>query len=321
MGLLSVGNIGPIDNGKSNIGQTGKIDLEKINTVFQDRIAHHSEPSDNSNADKYADFNSAVKHSPIKNKFMSEADLKNLGYTPTPGIKLVKDENGKLTSVQDPNSQLMDMNGGLHYENKKTGETIRVCEFEHAVEYRKDGMKHTQWYDDNGNPKGGMVVIQNKDGSSVEYHYENDINGNKFLTSVKQNEAENKAPKDFNGALEQSTLGAKFQTPEDLEAQGWVKEPYMDKNGGIYYKNPETGATIRVMEARLFGEGKTLTFKTDNMSHFVEYDDNGNETGGTVQVKLDDNTIKVYDYSVDMNGNKFIKSEEIVHQDYLSDYE
>ena len=169
--------------------------------------------------------------------------------------------------------------------------------------------------------KNQIETSKNKDGSSVEYHYENDINGNKFLTSVKQNEAENKAPKDFNGALEQSTLGAKFQTPEDLEAQGWVKEPYMDKNGGIYYKNPETGATIRVMESRLFGEGKTLTLKTGNMSHFVEYDNNGNETGGTVQVKLDDNTIKVYDYSVDINGNKFIRSEEIVHQDYLSDYE
>lgn len=209
MGLLSVGNIGPMDNGKSNIGQTGKIDLEKINTVFQDRIAQHSEPSDNSNADKYSDFNSAVKHSPIKNKFMSEADLKKLGYTPTPGTMLIEDENGKLKTVPDPDNQLMDMNGGLYYENKKTGESIRVCEFEHAVEYRKDGMKHTQWFDDNGNPKGGMVVVENDDGSSIEYHYENDINGNRFITSVKtiQDDTQTHYHNDLNTAADEPNDG------------------------------------------------------------------------------------------------------------------
>lgn len=321
MGFLSVGGVGPTDNGPSSVGQAGKIDTEKLKPLFQDRLGQHSEPVDNSNADNYDDFNSAIKHSPIKNKFMSKDDLTKLGYTPTPGIKLVKDENGKLTSVQDPNSQLMDMNGGLYYENKKTGESIRVCEFERAVEYQKDGMKHTQWFDDNGKPKSGVIVIENKDGSTVEYRYENDISGNKFLTSVQKKESANKRPTSFNDALNVSTLGDKFQTPEDLEAQGWVKEPYMDKNGGVYYKNPETGASIRVMESRLFGEGKTLTLNTENMSHFVKYDDNGNETGGIVQIKQDDGSIKVYNYSVDINGNRFVKSEESSNQDYFSAYE
>lgn len=316
MGLLSIGGIGPMDNGRSKVEQTGKIDLEKLNTIWNNRVSQQSEAVDASNADSYADFNSAIKQSPIKGKLINQTDLEKLGYT-------LKGIDGKWMESSVPGIMQMDKSGATYYENKKTGEEISINNngLYTSVVYTKGNIVHEQRFDKTRKPKGGEVILKNKDGSSVEYHYENDINGNKFLTGVKKKEAENKAPKDFDSALKVSTLGAKFQTPEDLEAQGWVKEPIMDKNGGIYYKNPETGATIRVMESRIFGEGKTLTLNTDNMSHFVEYDDNGKETGGIVQVKQDDGSIKVYEYAVDINGNKFIKSEEISHQDYFSAYE
>ena len=57
------------------------------------------------------------------------------------------------------------------------------------------------------------------------------------------------------------------------------------------------------------------------MSHFVTYDDNGKETGGVVQVKQQDGSIKVYNYDVDIEGNKFIKSVNISQDDYFADYE
>ena len=75
------------------------------------------------------------------------------------------------------------------------------------------------------------------------------------------------------------------------------------------------------MNPRLFGEGKSLTYENKNMSHFVTYDDSGKETGGIVQIKQPDGTIKVYKYDVDIEGNKFIKSVKTSEYDYFAEYE
>ena len=45
------------------------------------------------------------------------------------------------------------------------------------------------------------------------------------------------------------------------------------------------------------------------------------QTGGVVQVKQQDGSIKVYNYDVDIEGNKFIKSVNISQDDYFADYE
>lgn len=321
MGFLSVGNIGPLDGQNHNIGKIENVNQEKLNSVFGNKVSQNQVQSDNDKAKSYAEFNSLLKQSPVKNHFLNESDLTKLGYKPTAGVKLVQGDDGQLTSEPDPDSQLMDSNGGLYYGNDKTGGSIRVCEFERSVEYKQGNMSHTQWFDDKGKPSGGMLVVTNKDGSTVEYRYENDINGNKFLTGIKKQEAENKYPADFNNALQETTLGSKFQTQSDFETQGWEKLPHLDMNGGIYYKNPQTGEKVRIMDQRLFGEGKTLTMTTDTMSHFAMYDNDGKETGGTIQVKQDDGKIKAYHYSVDIDGNKFIQSEEILNEDYFVDYE
>ena len=50
-------------------------------------------------------------------------------------------------------------------------------------------------------------------------------------------------------------------------------------------------------------------------------DDKGKETGGIVQVKQQNGSIKVYEYDVDIEGNKFIKSVTTSELDYFADYE
>lgn len=318
MSLISIGNIGPLDDRNVRIGRLGDVKQEKINTVWGGKHSVQTEQADSSNTDKYNEFKSLIKDSPIRNKSLSEKDLLAQGYKPKAGIKIVRDENGKLTSVPDEEHPLIDMNGGKYYINEKTGEEVRICEFENSNTYTKGDVTQTQFFDENGNPSGGKVVVKGKDGINTEYRYETDINGNKFLTGVKQ---ENRYPADFSTALKESSLGDKFQSPKDLEAQGWVKESYMDMNGGVYYRNPKTGDTVRVMEKRLFGEGKTLSVKTDKMAHFAKYDDDGNETGGIVQVKQDDGSIKIYKYTVDQDGVKSITSEEMSDLDYFAAYE
>lgn len=129
--------------------------------------------------------------------------------------------------------------------------------------------------------------------------------------------------REFNKALEDTSLGDKFLSGDKLEAKGYKKEEYFDKNGGYYYTNTKTGETIRVMSRRLFSPDiqSTMQSETDKMSHFVIYDSNGNATGGKLQVKQPDGSIKVYDYGVDINGNKFIKSIEVHNDGRFSCYE
>lgn len=125
--------------------------------------------------------------------------------------------------------------------------------------------------------------------------------------------------KEFDNSVNNSVLGGKFLSEKDLFKQGFTKSKFMDMNGGVYYE--KNGESIRVMNPRLFGEGKSLTYKNKNMSHFVTYDDRGKETGGIVQIKQPDGTIKVYKYDVDIEGNKFIKSVKTSEYDYFAEYE
>ena len=125
--------------------------------------------------------------------------------------------------------------------------------------------------------------------------------------------------KDFNNALKDSPVGNKFLDAKTLETQGWVKEPIMDMNGGIYYKNPETGAKVRVQEDSHFR--KSNTYQTKEMNHFVRYNDDGKPAGGVVQIKQSDGSIKVYEYETDVSGNKFIKSVKTSEFDYFADYD
>jgi len=329
--MLKIGWVDPMNNKGGNINQVQATVSGKMEPVFTERLAsaHNSEGAsdDKAQINNYTKFKSLTKDSPIGNKFLTASDAARYGFKPAAGIKLQKGADGKLISVPDPNSQLMDMNGGLHYTNEKTGETLRICEFERSLEYTKGNTTQTQWFDENGKPSGGMVTVKDeKTGEITEYRYENDIDGNQFITGVKvKSEKPVSGKKDdktaFQDAFKESVLTNKFLSPQDLEAKGWKKESYMDMNGGQYYTDPATGATVRVMPSRIFGEGKTMSVKTENMAHFAEYDNNGKETGGIVQIRQGDGSIKVYDYSIDVDGNKFIKSVKTSDLDYFADYE
>ena len=146
---------------------------------------------------------------------------------------------------------------------------------------------------------------------------------NSIMTEQKpigaNNQTINDKYKEFDNAVNNSFLGTKFLAENDLLKQGYKKSAMMDMNGGIY--NEKNGERVRVVNNRLFGNGKSLTYTNKNMSHFVTYDDNGKETGGVVQVKQQDGSIKVYNYDVDIEGNKFIKSVNISQDDYFADYE
>ena len=130
---------------------------------------------------------------------------------------------------------------------------------------------------------------------------------NSIMTEQKpigaNNQTINDKYKEFDNAVNNSFLGTKFLAENDLLKQGYKKSAMMDMNGGIYYE--KNGERVRVVNNRLFGNGKSLTYTT----------------GGVVQVKQQDGSIKVYNYDVDIEGNKFIKSVNISQDDYFADYE
>lgn len=329
--MLKIGWVDP-SNANSGSKPVQVASASKMDPVFTERLvsAHEADDAsaDEKQVDNYIKFKSLIKGSPIGNKFLTKADAAHSGFKPAPGLELKRGADGKLISVPDPNSQLMDDNGGLHYINEKTGEALRICEFERSLEYTKGNTTQTQWFDENGKPAGGIVTVKDpKTGEITEYRYENDIDGNQFITSVKVKSGKpaDSGKKDDKIALQEAfketVLTDKFLSPKALEAKGWKKESYMDMNGGQYYTDPKTGATVRVMPSRLLGEGKSMSVRTENMAHFAKYDDNGQETGGVVQIKQDDGTIKVYDYGVDVDGNKFIKSVKTSEHDYFAEYE
>ena len=133
--------------------------------------ANRSDKSDLGNkevlqSNNYKEFNSLMRKSKLSNSFLKEADLLAKGFE---------------------KNEFMDMNGGVYYTNKKTGEEIRLCEFENSNTYTaKDGTEYTQYFDKSGKPSSGRVTAKNKYGGSVSYTYENDMYGNKFITNVER---------------------------------------------------------------------------------------------------------------------------------------
>lgn len=125
--------------------------------------------------------------------------------------------------------------------------------------------------------------------------------------------------KAFNDAIKESCLGNQFMDAKSLEAKGWKKSSIMDMNGGVYYTDPNTGASVRVQEDKAFQ--KSNTYRTENMSHHEYYDDKGKPTNGIVQVRQADGSIKVYEYEYDVDGNKFIKSVKTSEFDYFANYD
>lgn len=127
--------------------------------------------------------------------------------------------------------------------------------------------------------------------------------------------------KAFNDALKESVLGNEYMDEKTLEAKGWkTRSVNMDMNGGRYYTDPKTGASIRVQTDH--GPfSKSNTYRTDNMSHHEYYDKDGKPTNGIVQIKQADGTIKVYEYEYDVDGNKFIKSVSLSEFDYFMAYD
>ncbi len=123
----------------------------------------------------------------------------------------------------------------------------------------------------------------------------------------------------FDKAIENSVLENKFLSEKDLLKKGFIKSEVIDKNGGTYYKKDDE--IVRIMDQRLLGDGKSVTYKNNDMTHFVTYDTKGKETGGIVQLKQPDGSIKIYEYDVDIEGNKFIKSIKTSEFDYFGDYE
>lgn len=326
--MLRVGHLRQVNGQNSTTAGTQEIKYDTTVSVWGSHkpSTAAAADTDQKKINDYEKFQSLIKGSPIGNKFLNDEDVSRLGFTPIAGIQLIIGDDGKLTSKPDNTTQLMDGNGGLHYENKKSGGTLRVCEFEKSLQYKKGNMTQTQWFDDNGKPSGGMVTVKNeKTGEITKYNYELDINGNQFITGVKTEKPEGhqKPDKyaDFNNAFKETALTDKFTDGKELEAKGWKKEMYMDQNGGQYYNDPKTGTTVRVMPQRLFGDGSCMSVRTDNMAHFAAYDNNGKETGGVIQIRQPDGSIKIYDYSVDVDGNRFIKSEEISDLDYFAEYE
>ena len=60
--------------------------------------------------------------------------------------------------------------------------------------------------------------------------------------------------KEFDNAVNNSTLGGKFLSENDLFKQGYKKSDMLDMNGGIYYE--KDGERIRVMNQRIFWRWK-----------------------------------------------------------------
>ena len=125
--------------------------------------------------------------------------------------------------------------------------------------------------------------------------------------------------KEMNAALKESILDSNFIDAKTLEAKGWKRSTIMDMNGGIYYTDPETGASVRVQADSHFRNSNT--FRTKDMSHHAYYDENGKATNGIVQVRQPDGSIKVYEYEYDVDGNKFIKSVKTSEFDYFASYD
>lgn len=132
-----------------------------------------------------------LNESKLDERVPNKAALNKLGFNVPFSAKKI----GNMEFPEQP--FLLDMNEGKTYQNKN-GDTIRICEFDGAlesgmkgatsVEYKsKDGgMAHKVLYDPEGNPMKGSLTVTNKDGSIEQFEYEYDLDGNKHVTSYQK---------------------------------------------------------------------------------------------------------------------------------------
>ncbi len=189
--------------------------------------ANRSDKSDLGNkevlqSNNYKEFNSLMRKSKLSNSFLKEADLLAKGFE---------------------KNEFMDMNGGVYYTNKKTGEEIRLCEFENSNTYTaKDGTEYTQYFDKSGKPSSGRVTAKNKYGGSVSYTYENDMYGNKFITNVERTN-----PAKRRDELAAEGMKSFERTIDSFEESLGIPDNFMP-NSSIVIKKDGTEEAVRYSE-------------------------------------------------------------------------
>lgn len=103
-------------------------------------------------------------------------------------------------------------------------------------------------------------------------------------------------------------LDGKFPAEADLVSAGYEKDDsYMTKNGGVMYKNPETGESVVYTTF-----DKTVEYRNGAVTQHQCYDENGKLAYGSVTVKRADDDFDAYSYY----GNSV--SEHLFHPPYSS---
>lgn len=115
---------------------------------------------------------------------------------------------------------------------------------------------------------------------------------------------------DFYNAIEASPLKGKMTHGYILKYLGFKEEDFYSKNGEHYYSKGNEKYEINENKFHLEGDpvAKTVKYINPNMSHYSTFDKNGKELGGVIKLREIDGSIKVYNYDVDVDRNRFIKS-------------
>lgn len=122
---------------------------------------------------------------------------------------------------------------------------------------------------------------------------------------------------DFYNAIETSPLKGKMTHGYTLKIHGFKEEDFYSKNGEHYYSKGNEKYEINENRFHLEDDpvAKTVKYINPNMSHYSTFDKNGKELGGVIKQKGKDGSITVYNYDVDTNGNRHIKSVTVVETD------
>ncbi len=229
-------------DGKTGSSKRRSFGEEAINSIMDNyksgktnnNKGSHQDVKEKNNYDDYNKFNNLMEKSKLSNSPLKEADLLANGFK---------------------KNDLRDKNGGVYYTNPKTGEEIRLCNWEGSNIYvTRDGKKYTQYFDKSGKPAGGEVTVTNKNGSTVTYKYENDIAGNKFITDVKRTDP----PEDRREEMAAEGM-KKFQDfINDFEEELGIPDKFLPVSG-IVIKDDGSEEAVRYSE-----DGKyKITIQTD----------------------------------------------------------
>ncbi len=183
--------------------------------------------------------------------------------------------NGQTIAVGKKDSDglnyVLDKNGGKTYRNAN-GESLRICDFDAqsvvpggtAVQY-SDGKNFLSevFYDGNGKPVQGSLIVRQDNGTSVEYKYKYDAGGNKVLESVAQPEDITEHP-----AVENNTgsdIREKVEITSDYKdnGDGTKTKTILRKDGkpGFVQTVDSEGHVISESEFNLANSGKELEIR------------------------------------------------------------